>query len=155
MSQELVIRRAILNDANVIVNFNCAMAQETEGLKLGTNIISQGVKNLLQDDDLGFYVLAEKEGDVVACLMITTEWSDWRNGKFWWIQSVYVRPDSRRQGIYRRLYGYVKDLAHKEPNVIGFRLYVEKENTRAKNTYTSIGMKETHYLMFEELKNSL
>ena len=87
--------------------------------------------------------------------MITSEWSDWRNSVFWWVQSVYVRPDSRKQGVYRSLYQYVQNIANKNSDVAGFRLYVEKENFKAQNTYTSLGMAETQYLMFEELKASV
>lgn len=82
--------------------------------------------------------------------MITKEWSDWRNGLFWWIQSVYVKPEYRRQGIYRRMYRFVKDLAENHPEVCGCRLYVEKENTVAQSTYSALGMTETHYKLFEE-----
>ncbi len=153
MSQEIIIRLAELEDANTIVKFNSAMAHETEGLHLATNVVSQGVNTLLQNENLGFYVLAQKNGNVIASLMITYEWSDWRNGVYWWIQSVYVQPDYRRQGVYRRLYKFVQDLAGKSANVVGFRLYVEKENTLAQKTYTRLGMAEAHYLMFEDLRN--
>jgi ribosomal protein S18 acetylase RimI-like enzyme len=87
--------------------------------------------------------------------MVTTEWSDWRNGMFWWIQSVYVRPEYRRQGLYRELYARVKELAEQEPAVCGFRLYVENENVNAQKTYKALGMSETGYKLFEELKDSL
>ena len=102
---------------------------------------------------MGFYLVVEDQGDIAASLMVTTEWSDWRNGLFWWIQSVYVRPENRRQGLYRKLYKSVKALAESETNVCGFRLYVEYYNTNAQSTYRALGMEETVYKVFEELKS--
>ena len=97
-------------------------------------------------------MVAEQAGNVVASLMITTEWSDWRNGEFWWIQSVFVSPEVRRRGIYRQLYSYVHSMAAQNDRVCGFRLYVEKSNHRAQETYLALGMQETEYVVFEELK---
>jgi len=146
------IRQATAADAPVLVEFNCAMALETEGKELLPEVIGAGVRTLLGSPAAGFYVVAESEGRVVGTLLITKEWSDWRNGTFWWIQSVYVRPESRRKGVYKTLYGHVQGMAANEPGVCGFRLYVERENTRAQSTYTSLGMQETHYRVFEALK---
>ena len=145
------IRLATSADAAVLVEFNAAMALETEGKNLLPEVIGAGVRGLLHNPVAGFYVLAETER-VVAALMITKEWSDWRNGSFWWIQSVYVRPEARRQGVYRRLYRHVQEMAAKDPQVCGFRLYVERENSAAQAAYAALGMKETRYLVFEELK---
>ena len=145
------IRLATLADAAVLLEFNAAMALETEGKDLLPEVIDAGVRGLLDNPVAGFYVLAETER-VIAALMITKEWSDWRNGSFWWIQSVYVRPEARRQGVYRRLYRHVQEMAAKDPQVCGFRLYVERENSAAQATYAALGMKETRYLVFEELK---
>lgn len=145
------IRLATSADATVLVEFNAAMALETEGKNLLPEVIGAGVRGLLDNPVAGFYVLAETER-VVAALMITKEWSDWRNGSFWWIQSVYVRPEARRQGVYRRLYRHVQEMAAKDPQVCGFRLYVERENSAAQAAYAALGMKETRYLVFEELK---
>jgi ribosomal protein S18 acetylase RimI-like enzyme len=97
-------------------------------------------------------VLAEQGDRIVGGLMVTKEWSDWRNGNFWWIQSVYVRPESRRRGVYKALYRHVQDLATGDPAVCGFRLYVERENSGAQSVYAALGMKTTRYLVFEELK---
>ena len=144
-------RLATSADAAVLVEFNAAMALETEGKNLLPEVIGAGVRGLLDNPVAGFYVLAETER-VVAALMITKEWSDWRNGSFWWIQSVYVRPEARRQGVYRRLYRHVQEMAAKDPQVCGFRLYVERENSAAQAAYAALGMKETRYLVFEELK---
>ena len=105
---------------------------------------------LINDENKGFYLVAEKNSQVLGSLMVTTEWSDWRNGVFWWVQSVYISPDFRRQGIYAQLYAQVKTLADQQPNVCGFRLYVETENIIAQKTYESLGMQQSHYLMYEE-----
>jgi ribosomal protein S18 acetylase RimI-like enzyme len=145
------IRLATPADAGVLIEFNAAMALETEGKELLTDVIGAGVRSLLGNPAAGFYLLAEQDS-AVGSLMITKEWSDWRNGTFWWIQSVYVRPQFRRQGIYKKLYRHVQELASKDPAVCGFRLYVEGENERAQATYSALGMKQTHYLVFEELK---
>jgi ribosomal protein S18 acetylase RimI-like enzyme len=146
------VRLATPQDAPVLVEFNAAMALETEHKELLPDVIGAGVHSLLGNPAAGFYVLAEKDDRVVGALMITKEWSDWRNGTFWWIQSVYVRPELRRQGVYKLLYRHVQELAGNDPAVCGFRLYVERENARAQATYRALGMKETRYLVFEELK---
>lgn len=152
MALELSFRRGETRDAGAIADFNAAMAFETEGKELIPEVIGAGVARLIETPSLGFYVVAEHRGDVVACLMITNEWSDWRNGLFWWIQSVYVKKEFRRQGVYRRMYEHVRALAQGDASVCGFRLYVEKENETAHATYSSLGMKETGYLIYEELK---
>ena len=151
--ESIYIRKAELSDAGSIVDFNRAMARETENKELIPNVISAGVNSLLKNPAFGFYIVAMDSSRVVASLMITTEWSDWRNGLFWWIQSVFVEPEYRRQGIYQRMYEFVKNLADNEPSVCGFRLYVERENTPAKSTYSALGMAESPYLIFEELKS--
>lgn len=146
------VRQATRADAPILIEFNCAMALETERKELLPEVIGAGVRALLANPAAGFYVVAEAEGRTVGALLVTKEWSDWRNGTFWWIQSVYVRPELRRQGVYKALYRHVKEMAAKDPGVCGFRLYVERENTRAQSTYTSLGMQETSYRVFEELK---
>lgn len=151
-SESLRIRKAQAGDADHIAAFNRAMAWETEGKALIPELIAAGVRRLLAEPALGFYAVAEHEGEVVGCLMVTNEWSDWRNGLFWWIQSVYVTQPWRRRGVYRRLYDFIRELARGEPGVCGFRLYVEKENTTAQRTYASLGMAPTDYLIYEELK---
>ena len=149
------IRRAVLADVESLVAFNSAMALETEDKQLDRSVLEAGVKTLLQHAELGFYLVAvcrggENDGELVGALMVTSEWSDWRNGLFWWIQSVYIKPDYRRQGIYRRLYRRVGELADQRGDVCGFRLYVEKENRRAQQAYRALGMRETDYLLFEQ-----
>jgi len=152
MTDPMRIRLAARDDAQVLIEFNSAMALETEDKQLFPEVIGAGVRHLLTHAGSGFYVIAEAGGEVAGSLMITTEWSDWRNGDFWWIQSIYVRPEFRRQGVYRRLYRYVQQLAARRPSVCGFRLYVERDNRRAKAAYRAAGMQQTRYLVFEALK---
>lgn len=151
MKSSITVREATEDDAASISQFNINMAWETEEKRLDKSTITAGVKSLFQKPQYGFYLVAEKEGDIVATLMITKEWSDWRNGLLWWIQSVYVKPDYRRQGIYRSMYQRVLELAKNHPDVCGCRLYVEKENVTAQKTYEALGMNETHYKMYEEV----
>lgn len=148
----IAIRRATGKDAQALIDFNCAMALETERKELLPEVIGAGVRALLANPAAGFYVVAEADERVVGALMLTREWSDWRNGSFWWIQSVYVRPEYRRRGVYTRLYRHVQELAASDPSVCGFRLYVEGENAQAQSVYRKLGMRETHYRVFEELK---
>lgn len=150
MPEEVLIRTGQESDSAALIDFNIAMARETEDKRLPVEVVSAGVHTLLTEPQYGFYVLAEKGGEIAGSLMVTTEWSDWRNGEFWWIQSVYVRPHLRRQGIYRKLYEYVKARAADKGDVCGFRLYVERENTVAQEAYSRLGMEETAYKMFEE-----
>ena len=145
-----VIRVAAPVDIETIASFNEAMATETEGKTLDPATIRAGVRGLFARPDLGFYVVAEDGGRIVGQLMITYEWSDWRNGVFWWIQSVYVRPEFRGKGIYRALHAHVRTMAKAAGGVCGFRLYVEKENAAAQETYRRLGMHETPYVLFEE-----
>lgn len=146
----ITIRVATIDDASALVSFNQNMALETEQKVLDEAILTKGVEGLIIDGSKGFYLVAECENEVVGSLMVTTEWSDWRNAVFWWIQSVYIVPEHRRKGIYAGLYTKVKALAARDGNVCGFRLYVEHDNTVAQKTYSALGMKESHYLMYEE-----
>jgi len=152
MSEAVRIRPATTGDAKALVAFAAAMALETERKVLLRDVISAGVHHLLAHPGMGFYVMAECESEVAGSLMVTTEWSDWRNGNFWWVQSVYVRPEFRRRGVYRQLYEYLQKQAAEDPKVCGFRLYVERDNARAQATYRAAGMEQTHYILFEELK---
>ena len=151
MADSLTIRTATLDDIETIASFNEAMARETEDKALDADTVRAGVEALMRDAARGFYLVAERGDTVVGSLMITTEWSDWRNGDFWWVQSVYVRPEARRQGIYTALYDRIKSMAAEKPSVCGVRLYVEKENAAARATYQALGMKETPYRMYEEM----
>ena len=149
MAQEITIRRAKLDDLETLVGFNVAMARETEDKALPVESLSSGVKALLADESLGFYLVAELGGRPVGQVMITTEWSDWRNAHFWWLQSVYVVPECRRQGVFRSLYNHVVRQAQEAGNVCGLRLYVERTNQRAQQVYADLGMAQSHYDMFE------
>lgn len=144
------IRPAQKEDVVSLVEFNQAMALETEGKRLDAQVLRGGVEAVFRDMQKGFYVVAENDGKIAGGLMITFEWSDWRGQWFWWIQSVYILPEYRGQGIYRMLYEFVKDKAKESKDVCGFRLYVEKENERAQKVYEKLGMKSSHYLMYEE-----
>lgn len=144
------IRRAGPADASVLAAFNQAMALETENKTLPDAVIHAGTQGLLDQPQYGFYVLAEADGVVVGSLMITFEWSDWRNGLFWWVQSVYVRPEFRRRGVYRALYNWVRDEARRLPQVVGLRLYVDDDNAGAQRTYEALGMTPCHYRLYEE-----
>lgn len=147
------VRPATPDDRDTIVAFNAAMARETEGRDLDLATLARGVAALLADPVRGrYFVLEDAPGRIDAALMLTLEWSDWRNGYFWWIQSVYVRPEARRRGHYRRLYEEVWRRALGEPDVCGVRLYVERENLSARETYERLGMEETAYRLYEALR---
>lgn len=151
-THQATIRNATVDDARALAEFNRRMALETEGLSLLPPVLLSGVKAVFEDPARGFYVVAETRRGLVAALMITREWSDWRDGEWWWIQSVYVRPSFRRRGVYRSLYRHVTDCAGRARNVCGLRLYVERENRVAQQTYAALGMRETRYKVFEYLK---
>ena len=144
-------RIADKRDAAVLVLFNQAIASETEGKSLDGSIARAGVERLLDRPQFGFYVVAQTEDGVVGSLMITYEWTDWRNGLFWWIQSVYVTPPFRRQGVYRSLYDFVRKMAQRDSDVRGLRLYAAGENRVAHEAYHNVGMKETSYRLFEQI----
>ena len=143
------IRRGTIDDVEALVDFNVAMAQETESRTLAREVVDAGIRGLVEQPARGFYLVAERASQVVGALMVTREWSDWRNGDFWWIQSVYVHPDHRRSGVYRRLYETVRRAAVSKAGVCGIRLYVERDNARARSTYEALGMHETPYRLFE------
>jgi GNAT superfamily N-acetyltransferase len=145
------IRKATHEDALIIIDFQQKMAWETEHMTLVAEIIDKGVKAVFNDNSRGQYWVAEEKGIVVASLLITYEWSDWRNCNVWWFQSVYVLPEFRRTGIFRSMYLHIKNEAVKE-SVAGLRLYVETNNAVAQHTYEALGMKSIHYKMFEWLK---
>ena len=148
---EVRVRRAVPEDLESIVRFNAAMALETEGKVLDAEKLQEGVAAVFQCQGLGFYCVAEVAGQVVGQLMITTEWSDWRNSYYWWIQSVYVHPDHRRRGVFRTLYAHLKTLAESDPGVVGLRLYVEHDNQVAQTTYEGLGMTPAHYRIMQHL----
>lgn len=146
------IRLAEKTDIAALVGFNQAMALETESKSLSSDVLRPGVAAVFEDENKGFYVVAETEGSIVGGLLVTFEWSDWRNKWFWWIQSVYILPDFRGQSIYSGMYEFVKALASERGNVCGFRLYVERDNKHAQQVYEKVGMHQSHYLAYEEEK---
>jgi len=133
----------------MVAEFNLRLAEETEGLRLDAACVRQGVAALLRDSAKGVYFLAEVGGVVVGQVMITYEWSDWRNGTFWWLQSVYVRLEYRQQGVFTALFQHLKQLARARPDVCGLRLYMHSENGRARHSYQRLGIKPTKYEVFE------
>jgi len=149
MSTAAEIRPAVKRDAAKIVSFNAALAAETEARTLDNAILTRGVERVLSDPNLGQYFVAEKNGEIVAQLMLTYEWSDWRNGIFWWLQSVYVHESWRRRGVFRQLYHYVIEEARNRKNIVGVRLYVEKENLIAQQVYRKIGLLPAGYHVYE------
>ncbi len=144
------IRLAGRDDANHFVEFNKAMALETEGKTLDEPLVEAAVNAVFDDPNKGFYVAAEDGGHVVGGLLVTYEWSDWRNAWWWWIQSVYIRPEARGRKIYSLLYDDVKCRAREAGNVYGIRLYVEYENEHAARVYEKLGMEREHYHMYAE-----
>jgi ribosomal protein S18 acetylase RimI-like enzyme len=149
---EILIRDANIKDHSHIVDFQMAMALETEELILEQNTLSKGVKAVLEDPSKARYFIAEGEGKPAGMLMITTEWSDWRNRWVWWIQSVYILPECRKMGIYKILYEHVKRIVSNSDSIGGIRLYVDRRNTRAQAVYTNLGMNGDHYATFEWMK---
>ena len=150
------VRAAQTGDLHTLVAFNQQMALDTEGKQLDEAILTAGVQRALGDSSLARYFVVEDAAgaggpEVVGQLMLTEEWSDWRNGRFLWIQSVYVRPSHRRRGVYRALHDHVVDLAAADADVVGVRLYVETENEVAQSTYADLGMSRCGYFMYEQL----
>ena len=148
------IRLAEKTDIDSLVGFNQSMALETENKQLSVEILRPGVAAVFDDENKGFYVVADDGGTAVGGLLVTFEWSDWRNAWFWWIQSVYVHKQHRGKSLYSAMYDFVKSLAEERGNVCGFRLYVEEENDHAQRVYEKLGMSKTYYLMYEEEKRN-
>ena len=149
---DVLFREAVRDDVPAIIDFQLAMARETEELELDHDILTRGVHALFDDPALGRYYVAEVDGEVIGSLMITYEWSDWRNGMVWWIQSVYVMPSFRRRGIYAGLYAHIKTIVEPDPSVRGIRLYVDNRNAAAQQVYARLGMEGEHYRVFEWMK---
>ncbi len=145
------MREAVAADQKQIADFNNRLAEETEGRSLDSELILPGVAALLADPSKGRYWIAMSGSDVAGQIMVTYEWSDWRNGMLWWIQSVYVPPEFRRQGVFSAMYKHVESLATADADACGLRLYLEKNNERAKETYLSLGMKEPGYQVMQAI----
>jgi len=147
-----LVRPARSSDREKLVEFNLAMALETEQIKLDRKTLSSGVDAVFLDSARGFYLVCEENDKVIGSLMITSEWSDWRNGDIWWIQSVYVEPEHRRKGVFRALFMEITQRVLKEDSIAGVRLYVDEHNKNAINTYLSLGMATSNYEMLEFMK---
>ncbi|QPJ63144.1 MAG: GNAT family N-acetyltransferase [Candidatus Nitronauta litoralis] len=146
---EIKIRIGCKNDAAVLAEFNQLLAKETEGKELDNSTIMAGVVGGLERPERCQYFVAESRGQVIGQAMITYEWSDWRNGELWWLQSVYVQRDYRRQGVFTGIYRYIESLARKNESVRGLRLYVEEENSPGRKVYSHLGMKHAGYHVYE------
>lgn len=153
MISDTLYRPARSTDATVIAEFQLAMALETESLTLDRETCQRGVAAVFEFPAHGHYFVAERDGEVIGSLLITHEWSDWRNGLVWWIQSVYVVPAARGKGVFTGLYAYVRQLAAAEPTVRGLRLYADRRNKAAHEVYTRLGMNGDHYQVFEWMKD--
>jgi GNAT superfamily N-acetyltransferase len=145
----LTVREARSTDAAVIADFNAALALETEHKTLDRTRLEPGVRALLSDPWKGRYFVAELDGRVVGQTMVTYEWSDWRDGMFWWIQSVFVEPAHRKHGVFRAIYKHIEAAARNDATACGLRLYVEDNNLRAKQTYHALGMTRGGYEVLE------
>ncbi|NIM11248.1 MAG: GNAT family N-acetyltransferase [Candidatus Aminicenantes bacterium] len=145
------IRKAVLKDVETIAKFNMLAAKETENMEVDPDTALRGAKAIIKDPHKGFYLVAEMKGQIIGQLMVTNEWSDWRNKYFLWVQSVYVLEDSRKQGIFSALFHHLKEMARYRKDVAGLRLYVERYNEAAKMTYESLGMHNPGYDIYEVL----
>lgn len=148
---EIQIEQATLDDCDIITEFNIQLAQETESKSLNQELVRTGVMESLSDTRGCRYFVARYQERVIGQVMFTREWSDWRNGEFWWFQSVYVDPDYRRQGVFQQLSEHIQSLAQANPDVVGLRLYVEKENEHAQSTYRKIGFDFPGYHVMEKM----
>lgn len=149
---KVIFRSAKLSDATAIQLFQQAMAWETEKLKLDLQILEKGVAAVFENATRGQYHVCEINSEVVGSLLLTNEWSDWRNGTVWWLHSLYFKPEVRGQGLFSKMYSYVQAMAH-ENNIRGVRLYVDHSNLHAQNVYTKLGMNGDHYKLFEWMKD--
>lgn len=148
----IYVRPATREDAGKILDFQLLLAQETENIVLDKLVVTKGIKEVFDDAAKGQYYVAEIAGKVVSCLLITYEWSEWRNGNIWWLQSVYVDAAHRRAGVFRKMYDYLQQTVSADNSIAGLRLYVENNNTRAQKMYKSLGMDGDHYKVFEWIK---
>lgn len=148
----MLVRKATTTDINSIVNFQLKMAAETEGIELHESNVKKGVSSVINDGSKGQYYVTEINGNIIASLLTTYEWSDWRNGTILWIQSVYVLKEYRRKGVYRNMYSHIKQLVMENESLNGIRLYADKLNLPAHKTYQQLGMSPDHYITFEWLK---
>lgn len=151
----ITVRKAKPGDENVIVDFQVRMAKETEQVDLNRDTVIKGVNSVFNDPGKGIYFVAESENKKIASLMVTFEWSDWHNGNVYWIHSVYVLPEFRKKGVFRKMYLHLKNLVQQNKNLRGLRLYVDSINTNAQKVYETLGMDGEHYRMFEWMKKKV
>ena len=149
MTAKLIIREAGIDDIPILTQNNLALAKETEGLQLDNDVLRQGIEQALTRKECHYFV-ATIEGEVAGQTMITYEWSDWRNGIIWWMQSVYVLPDFRKQGVFRELFSHIEIRARGHKEVKALRLYVMQNNNAGKRTYQSMGMNNSGYIVYEK-----
>jgi len=143
------VKKASPDHISVIADFQQKMAFETEGLKLNNSRLIKGVSQVFSDPAKGFYLIVEEEGEMIASVLLTPEWSDWRNSTFLWIQSLYVLPAFRKQGVFRMIYDFVKSMVATSDDYAGIKLYVDEHNTIAQEAYSKVGMDASHYRLFE------
>ena len=148
----ITVREANPLDENFIVDFQVRMAKETEQIDLDRDIVNKGVIAVLNSPEKGIYFVAESENKIIASLLITFEWSDWRNGNVYWIHSIYVLPEFRKKGVFKTMYLHLKNIAQKNENIRGLRLYVDKTNINAQKVYETMGMDGDHYMLYEWMK---
>jgi len=148
----ITIRKAKSSDSEHIVELQLKMAQETEGLELDRGVVSKGVRAVFRHPAHGTYWIAEEKGEILGVLLAIPEWSDWRNGTVLWIHSLYVIPEARRQGVFKKLYLNLKERVEHSPELVGLRLYVDRQNKSAQEIYDKLGMNKDHYELYEWLK---
>ena len=144
----ITIRKAVASDIHVIAEFQRKMAFETEQMELDPDLVTTGVGSVISDPAKGFYLVASSGNETVACMLLTYEWSDWRNGMYLWIQSLFVSPDFRNQGVFKKLYQHAQNLVMGSDETIGLKLYVDSSNFTAQKAYEKAGMEISHYQMF-------
>jgi GNAT superfamily N-acetyltransferase len=146
------VRPARPEDAALLIDFQARLARESEDLELDLAALGRGVRAIFDDPGLGEYWMAELDGETAGCMLVTREWSDWRNGTVLWIQGVYVRPEARGRGVFRSLYDHLHRHVEAAPDLMGLRLYVDLRNHRARAIYERLGMTAEHYALYEWLK---
>ena len=142
----------MVEDISLLADFQLSLARETENIALDKAIVTKGLKALFDDPSKGVYYVAEHNQESVGCHLITFEWSEWRNGMVWWLQSVYVSEEYRKHKVFSAMYNNLIRMIHSDPSVIGLRLYVDKSNERAQQVYTAMGMNGEHYTVYEWMK---
>ena len=153
MVTDIFVREAEQSDVSTLIEYNLSLADETESISLDKNILRLGIEKALELNDCR-YLVAELDDKIVGQTMLTSEWSDWRNGVIWWMQSVYVNPDYRKRGVFQSILKYIENLAEKTPEVKALRLYVMDDNQIARRAYQNLGIKNSSYLVYEKSHNT-